>query len=229
MNEKAIRRIQGIGLAGQIIANVLKVLLIIAAVALAALSLGLFALPEGAVMVEPSGEVSFKVDTAALGGDPDRGLYRALLDPDSGISVTVMDDPDTRVSVDGNVITFSGAADSAPWDVRRLLPALLLGLLYLAAVIVTLFFIASLCKSLRRSETPFTEKIVGKLRAVAWSLIPWAVLSGLDDPLSPVRDGRMELNFGIDLKMVLLVLLVLAISVVFQYGVSLQREADETL
>ena len=116
-------------------------------------------------------------------------------------------------------------------DLHKVGVSLLVLLLFLIAVTVTLFFVASLCKALRYCETPFSEDIVQRIRRVAWSLIPWALLGGgnFQSPFEMLTDGSIDVFVGINLETVLLILIIFALSFIFRYGAMLQQESDETL
>lgn len=224
MKEEAIRRINKLGHAGQIIANICKVLLIIGA-ALLLLSAGLLAaIPKGAVTLSTADAMDINVNvpvfTGWMGGNWQQELLSA-----GDLNLTLEGQPAEieRTDTGFRIVTRD---QGQTLDLHRLSYRLLLLVLLLAAVTVTMFLAASLCKSLRYCQTPFSEDIVSKLRRVAWSLIPWAVLSWSADPAYLLRGN---LSLGIDLKTVLLILIILALAFVFRYGAMLQKESDETL
>lgn len=229
MKEEAIRKINKMGHAGQIIANICKVFLIIAAVFVLLGACALMFLPEGAVTASPAGSLDLTVDVGALGQHISDKQREDLLNDATGFGQFVDGDPFTSVEVEGDVIRFSGAADADTVDLHKVGVSLLVLLVFLIAVTVTMFFAASLCKALRYCETPFSEDIVTRIRRVAWSLIPWALLGGSRSPAEMLTDGGMDLFVGINLETVLLILIIFALSFIFRYGAMLQQESDETL
>ena len=229
MKEEAIRKINKMGHAGQVIANICKVLVIIGAVFVLLGACFLLAMPEGAVTASPAGTVDLTVDVGALGQHISDKQREDLLNDATGFGQFVDGDPFTSVEVEGDVIRFSGAAEAGTVDLHKVGVSLLVLLLFLIAVTVTLFFVASLCKALRYCETPFSEDIVQRIRRVAWSLIPWALLGGSRSPAEMLTDGGMDLFVGINLETVLLILIIFALSFIFRYGAMLQQESDETL
>lgn len=231
MKEEAIRKINKMGHAGQVIANICKVLVIIGAVFVLLGACILLAMPEGAVTASPAGTVDLTVDVGALGQHISDKQREDLLNDATGFGQFVDGDPFTSVEVEGDVIRFSGAAEAGTVDLHKVGVSLLVLLLFLIAVTVTLFFVASLCKALRYCETPFSEDIVQRIRRVAWSLIPWALLGGgnFQSPFEMLTDGSIDVFVGINLETVLLILIIFALSFIFRYGAMLQQESDETL
>ena len=228
MKEESIRKINKMGHAGQIIANICKVFLIIGVV-FALVGAGiLLSLPEGAITASPAGSVDLTVDVGALGYHLSDAQRENLLNGDTGLDLSIDGDAYTAVEVDGDVIHFSGGNAEAV-DMHRVGLSMLLLVLSLIAITVTMFFVASLCKALRYCETPFSEDIVTRIRRVAWSLIPWALLGGGHNPFEGLSDGSVDLFLGIDLQTVLLILIIFALSFIFRYGAMLQQESDETL
>ena len=217
------------GHAGQIIANICKVLVIIAAVFTLLGACFLMFLPSGAVTATPAGSVDMTVDVGALGYHLTDQQRQSLLSNSDDFNVSLDGNPFTAVEVDGDVIRFIGGAEAESVDLHKVGVSLLVLMVFLIAVTVTLFFVASLCKALRYCETPFSEDIVTRIRRVAWSLIPWALLGGGHSPMELLTDGGADLFIGINLETVLLILIIFALSFIFRYGAMLQQESDETL
>lgn len=229
MKEESIRKINKMGHAGQIIANICKVLLIIGVVFALLGSCFLMFLPEGAVTASPAGSVEMTVDVGALGYHLTDQQRENLLNGNTDLDLSIGGDSYSAVEVNGDVIRFTGGGNADTLDLHRLGVSMLLLVLSLIAITVTMFFVASLCKALRYCETPFSEDIVTRIRRVAWSLIPWALLGGAYNPFEALSDGSIDMFIGIDLQTVLLILIIFALSFIFRYGAMLQQESDETL
>ena len=114
---------------------------------------------------------------------------------------------------------------------------LLFSLLFSAFVVAVMVMVIRLLQSIRKGSSPFTMANVRRLRAIGWMLILFEVLQHVTTRLFwAVASGRVEdgekvvYYFSSTAGMVAIVgLAVLAISVVFQYGVELQQLSDETL
>ena len=100
----------------------------------------------------------------------------------------------------------------------------------LGLLLVGIIFAGRLAKSFRDCESPFEERVIRRMKQFAYSLIPWAVLSSISGSL----DQRLwmaggGLSFDLNVGMIVVVLVILALAYIFQYGAILQRESDETL
>ena len=229
MKEESILKINKMGHAGQIIANICKVFLIIGVVFALLGACFLMWLPEGAITASPAGSMDLTVDVGALGYHLTDQQRENLLDGNNDLDLSINGDSYTAVDVDGDVIHFTGGGTVDTVDMHKVGVSMLLLVLSLIAITVTMFFVASLCKALRYCETPFSEDIVTRIRRVAWSLIPWALLGGAHNPFEGLADGSADVFLGVDLQTVLLILIIFALSFIFRYGAMLQQESDETL
>lgn len=114
---------------------------------------------------------------------------------------------------------------------------LVYSLLFSAYIIAVMVMVIRLLQSIRRGSTPFTMVNVRRLRQIGWMLVAFELLQHLTTRLFwAAASGRIEEGekvvyyFSSTAGMVLIVgLAVLAISLVFQYGVELQQLSDETL
>ncbi len=114
---------------------------------------------------------------------------------------------------------------------------LVYSLLFSAYIIAVMVMVIRLLQSIRRGSTPFTMVNVRRLRQIGWMLVAFELLQHLTTRLFwAAASGRVEEGekvvyyFSSTAGMVLIVgLAVLAISLVFQYGVELQQLSDETL
>ena len=105
-----------------------------------------------------------------------------------------------------------------------------LGAVTLVALFITLLFAGKLCQAFRDCESPFEEKVVKQLNALAYSLLPWVVLGSLTESISEsIFTNNFNLMIGVDLGMVLIILFIFVLAYIFKYGAVLQQESDETL
>lgn len=81
------------------------------------------------------------------------------------------------------------------------------------AIAIGMGFASSLAKALENCETPFSEEIVKRMKAFAYSMIPYAVLGGID--------GTIELA--------ICVIAIIIMIFIFSYGCSIQNENDDTI
>ena len=90
--------------------------------------------------------------------------------------------------------------------------------------------VKGLMNLLRKCETPFSDEIIKKLTAFAYSLIPVVAFKGVLDGAKPFLSGSTEFaGTNIDLSTLLLAAVIIILIMVFKHGALLQRESDETL
>ena len=131
------------------------------------------------------------------------------------------------------VITGEASSGEAEQSVFNLIYSLLFSVFVVAVMVMVI----RLLQSIQKGRTPFTMANVGRLRRIGWMLVAFEVLQHLTTRLfwaaasGRVEDGeKVVYYFSSTAGMVMIVgLAVLAISLVFQYGVELQSLSDETL
>ena len=95
---------------------------------------------------------------------------------------------------------------------------------------ISLFILLSLMKSIKKCETPFSLGIIKKMKVFAISLLPIAVASTVSNSLGATFVSSNDnlciiVNWGMLVAAIVLFVLVR----IFEYGVKLQTESDETL
>jgi hypothetical protein len=69
--------------------------------------------------------------------------------------------------------------------------------------------------------------VIRGIKALAYSLIPWVIIDWMQELITLPYTGTH--NFTIDLSVACIILIVLGLAYIFQYGAVLQQESDETL
>ena len=134
-------------------------------------------------------------------------------------------------------IYFTVTGQTMPGEAEQSTFNLIYSLLFSVFVIAIMVMVIRLLQSINRGRTPFTLTNVHRLRAIGWMLVSFEIIQRLTTRLFwAVANGRVENGekvvyyFSSTAGMVMIVgLAVLAISLVFQYGVELQKLSDETL
>ena len=227
MKEQAIKKINGLGKAGHIIANICKVLMIIVAVVAIAGTIVICAVPKGAVtfVVEGSGEIV--VDYVALGHVVDEDQIRQA--EDNGWSLYMDELQYTTSEPTKNGMRWFAEESTKTTDLHDMAGRLVLIDLAIIVMTVTMFFAASFFKSLRLCASPFEENVLSKMKRLAYSLIPWMLISFTSFDITDFLMGNTDYVISINTEMVLVVLVVIALMHIFRYGAMLQQESDETL
>lgn len=229
MKEQAIGRINRMDKIGQIVSVVCLVLLGIGLLAIVSAMIATAFLPKGLVTLRVGGTMEVRADMAAIGHrlSPED---IARIEDVTGYRVSIGNGGNLleNIKATETTVTAKGSAEGISVDVRSLSWRLLPALLTVAMAIVSVCFAMALCKAFARCASPFEDNVVKKLRALAFSLIPWTVLTSLAQNAA-ILGIKQGFSLSVDLGMVLAVLIILALAYIFKYGAVLQRESDETL
>lgn len=236
MKNEIMSKVNKIGNAGQIIANIAKVVIAIGAIACVVSGIILMVLPDDMVVIHVDGKAAVEINMPMVG-------EQIVMDTGDGPTVAI-----GAVSTEGslelngveygvvgmtpteNGFLMEAEADSYTLRFNQLTNVVFLAAVNCAAMWVVMHFVAKLCKLFKECETPFTEEIVQMLKKVAIALIPMAFLSNLTTSVTDsIMSGNVNIVIGVDMTTVLLVLLVFMLSAIFSYGTMLQQESDETL
>ncbi|MBR7082038.1 MAG: DUF2975 domain-containing protein [Oscillospiraceae bacterium] len=236
MKTQAISKINKVGKAGYIVALIFKILAIVVASLLVFLMIITAFIPKGFMVARISERAELVYDLSK---------YNISLSPDDIDSLNNWSDmlgDNFMISSGGKKvemldikasetqITMRGEGDVYYMDLHSVSYMLIPLLISLISTIVCLAFATRLCRAFQLCETPFDDIIIRRLRQLAYSLIPLAVLSSLADGTTrSLFAGQMHLSFNINVGMVIAVLLIFLLVSVFKYGAELQRESDETL
>ncbi len=229
MNTEIKKKVNTIGKVGRIITIILKVLAIALIVCLCLGAVFSRIIPEDAITVDMEGKAQIKISEKIFKGKlpiiSEDGLENG--------SFTIGGEKYETVSVEqtDDGVTVDMQANGITMDVRgTVMRSCLIGLIYTAAMLVMLCFLKKLMSELENCDTPFAPGVIKRMTNYAWSLIPMAVLSGFSGTewiLMSARSG--QINYTVNLHLVLIILVILALVQVFKYGAQLQQQADETL
>ena len=233
------KKINTIAKIGRIITTIAAVFMIIAAVAVAAGIAVTASMPKEALQVELSGTADVTAKGEVL-----ESLANAIIDSseggkglikigDSDIAIgdvedSVPDDITAQKTDKGLTLSVNGYKMNL--TVKSVLVTLIFTLLNTACLIVVLFMIRALLKSIERCETPFCDDVIRKMRNFGFSLIPLAIFNGTsENAWDSLTNLGANIHFGVDFKVVFGILIVFMLAMIFSYGAQLQKQSDETL
>lgn len=234
MKNEIITKVNTIGKAGQIIANLGKVIIAIGVIACLISGIVLMALPDDMVVLHMDGKATVEVNMP--------GMIGGSIVTQDGVTATTWGDVNTSMEMNGVKYGVSGMtqtengylieaeAESYTLKFNQLANVVFLAAVQCVVMWIVIHFISKLCKLFKECETPFTEEIVQALKKIAIALIPMAFLTNLTSSVTDsIMTGNVNIVIGVDLTTVLLILLVFMLSAIFNYGTMLQQESDETL
>ena len=234
--EKAIAKINKMGSIGRVVCTIAIVLCSIG-ILLTLIAMGAAAvMPEGFLTMRGSGEVSVDVDVSKLGqhlnGNGNIGQFNYM----GNFIINGIQTNSSDVTVNGDVISTTATIASGGFDFKEMMIPFISAFLIVVMSLISVIFIRRLCTAFRDCSSPFEDTVVRRLRALAFSLIPWVLISGLSGTLSGyaltrtlTTSGSYHLNLDFNLGTLIIVVVILALSYIFKYGAVLQQESDETL
>jgi len=236
MKKEMITKINKIGNAGHIIANIAKVFIAIGAIACLVSGIILTVLPDDMVVIHVDGKAAVEINMPMVGDkivvDTGNGPVAVVgaVSTDASLELNGMEYGVVGMTPTEKGFLMEAEADSYTLKFNQLVSTVFLAAVNCAVMWVVMHFIAKLCKLFKECETPFTEEIVQTLKKLAIALIPMAFFSNLVNSVTDsIMTGNVNIVIGVDMTTVLLVLLVFMLSMIFSYGTSLQQESDETL
>lgn len=233
------KKINTIAKIGRIVATIAAVFMILGAIAAAA-GIGITAsMPKEALQVEISGtadvtakgEVLESIANAII--DSSKGGKGEIKLGDSNVAVGDVEDSvpdDVTAKKTDKGLTLSVDGYKLDLTVKSVMTALIFTFLNTLCVIVVLFTVRALFKSIENSKTPFCDDVIKKMRAFGFSLIPLAVFNGTsENAWDSIKTVGANINLGVDFKIVFGILIVFMLAMIFTYGAQLQKQSDETL
>ena len=223
MKEKMKRRINVIGKIGRIISIVLIVLMFIAAAAITAVGTAAAFVPRDLLQVNAASQISVSYNAPVPDAIADQVVDGINNADKEGLDSLSADAKDGSISM----IIKPNAVSLKPMDLCRVMPVVLLNL---SGIIVCLFFFKALMNELRSCDSPFCEGVVQKMRNFAIALLPCAVVSSVGDSIFKSFIGsEYGFSLSINLAPVVTAGIIFILIMIFNYGVALQKESDETL
>ena len=233
MKEKAIMKINMMGKVGAILALISKIFV--------SVLLGLCVLGFGAILFLPgdlcklkvNGTADVLINLSSFGvdfNDTETQQIKENVEKNANISYAGNEFSVDRVDVGDSSIDIGASASLTELDLKDCLWVLSGVILNLVLLLISIIYASRLAKAFRNCQSPFEKTVITRMKQFAYSLIPWAVISSIVNMLQSrivISNGGFHLN--IDFGIVIMVLLILALAYVFQYGSMLQQESDETL
>ena len=233
------KKINIIGKVGRILVTICAVFMILGAAATAA-GIGVVAsMPKDALAVEITGSADVTAKGSVL-----ESVTDAIIDSAKGGKGTVtiggsnIAVGDVENSVPEGVtaektdkgLTLSVDSKRLNININAVILTLALTLANTVCIIVVLFMLRKLMKSLEKCDTPFCDGVIKNMKHFAYSLIPLAVFNGTSqNAWDSITSLGVDVHFGIDLTVVFGILIVFMLIMIFTYGAELQKESDETL
>lgn len=242
MEQSIRKKVNRIGIAGQVVSIILIVLMATACVALLASGIVLAVLPQDAVAIDISADMDVTVGNSLIGAVRDR-IPDDLTDLDAVVEINGQEFSALQMEKTPDGLVVHAESDRMRFDLHRAVYAVFAGFVHCAALLVVFLFLKRLADGFRRCETPFADEVVKRLTVFAWVLVGGAVVSSVAEAIANALMRRsLDLSFSLNpagmdtgfefsfsFAPILIALIVLFLVMIFRYGAQLQKEADETL
>ena len=225
MNANTLKRVHQFGKVGKIILTVLLVLNILATAAAGATSAVMAALPRDTVSVSVTSQAVYQSS-----GKFAEDLWQVLM---GGRQFETVAATNGYVSADmhmeGEQMVIETTSVPMTYTCGDVVRILLFTALASAATAVMLWLLRKLFKVIEGCGSVFCEELVKKMKAFGWSLLPVAVLASVAETVTRRFMATGVTGIYIQWGLLIAFAVTMCLTVVFHYGVQLQRESDETL
>lgn len=236
MKTDAITKINKIGKIGNVLTIIARIFAIMVLLFSIAGTIFFAITPNDFTKVRVMGDATVNVDLSSIGitlSEEEQDNLKSDLESGS-ISVTTGSATSelelNNATVNENGFSLRANGNMIDFTLHNIFLPLLASCIYLIMTIVTLFFIGALCKAFSTCQSPFEDNVIKKMKQLAFSLIPWVILSSITNSLmNGFMTGKFNFSAGINLDTVLVIVLIFVLTYIFQYGAVLQQESDETL
>jgi len=253
MNTKTLAKIHKFGKIGTIAMTVLMVITILASILMCVTTIFVSTLLKDAVTVSVTNQAELRIsdknfDTLwdilcdsfayATNQDPEAKFSdeNAMITPpenqklETNLEFFNQTYSSAEIRTDGNIKVIYAQSSPVIYRSGNLATILIFLTLLVASIAVALFMIRKMFAVISTCNSPFCGELVKKMKAFAFSLLPIALFGTIGETLSTAflsagQDRGARFQWGILIAFAVTMCLI----TVFNYGVQLQRESDETL
>lgn len=225
MENSIKKKINVFGKVAKIITMIIIVCLLVAEGFMLAGGVIIACVPKDSVTVDGAGTIDVNVNTEYFGLNGEQFYVNT---GNSRIALGEISTGSMDVKNENGNLNVSGDFRQLHFDLNDGMLMIVYGMVYVAAIVVALFFFRSLMKQFMVCDSPFSEEVVKKMRAFAIALIPCiTVMQFMKSAVSAKLSGSF--NFDVDLISVAFVVIIFILTMIFKYGTELQKEHDETV
>lgn len=232
--ENAISKINKFGKIGKIISIIMIVVVAFSLVATLVSSIAMDIIPEDVMTLKVGTQAELSIKPSAIDPSFDQAELQAMSSAfdsgDAGLNLGVIRVKLEKAEIVGDTLVAKSNENIDTLSLHSIGNALLLVVATLALTLISLIFACRLCRAFEKCQSPFADEIIRKMRAFAWSLLPWAVFSSLSQSVvNSIFANNLEIGVSLDMNIIFTVIVIFALTIVFKYGAILQQESDETL
>lgn len=239
MKENVIGKINNIGRISNVIVWICGILLAIGMVVSLIAAVICFRLPEDTLKVILNGEVDLSINYENLGMEKEQfiekgngqqlGNKKTSMEDSGEFSIIMMDQKYgfNKIEHGDDHLLMKAEITEIELNIRNIAILCLGAFTEMGLTLIALCFLGTVCRAIRKCESPFEENVVKKIKNLAIILLPWSILSSvITSAMEKWTQGIVYVGISVDLGLILLIVVLIYI---FKYGAVLQQESDETL
>ena len=233
MKLDAVKKINTMGKVGNVLALIMKIFVILLLVLSISGLVATMVLPENLCKVQIDGKAQVLLDLGAFGWEADENAaaeVRENVERTANISYAGNHFSVDSMDMEGSRMQIGASAKMTEFNVKTLAWPLAGAIVNLILLLISTIFAGRLAKAFRDCESPFEKTVIHRMKQFAYSLVPWAVVSSVvGNIMKSIWTASAQFGINLDIGMILIVLVILALAYIVQYGAVLQQESDETL
>lgn len=232
MNANTLKKVHRFGKVGKIVLTVLLVVNILATVAAGLAAAALGGVSRETVSVSVSSQATYQGRGRFMQSmwQTLTGSWAAEEQQDQAV-VTLFGSLYTSAAMrrEGEQIVIETVSTPNSYTCADAARLLVFTALASVASVAALWLLRKLFKVIEGCQSVFCEELVKKMKAFGWSLLPVAVLASAAETVARRFMATGVTGVYIQWGLLIAFAVTMCLTVVFHYGVQLQRESDETL
>ena len=229
MNANTLKKVHQFGKVGKIVLTVLLVLSIVATAFAALATVVMAVLPQDEIVITMTRQTSYQGSSEAMKSMCQTGQATGEVWRNGRVTPFGSSYDTASMHEEGGVTVVETTSAPTSFNCGDAARLLLLTALFSAALAAALWLLRRMFKVIAGCETVFCDELVKKMKAFGWSLLPVALFDSVSATLA--RSFMTAGTSGVYIVWGWLIAfaVTMCLTVVFHYGVQLQRESDETL
>ena len=239
MENSIKRKVNRIGLVGQIVSIILIVSMALSCLTCIVFGVVLTCMPEDSLAIHLSADIDTTIGKTIFGKHFDE-IAKSISQEQANNQGF-----GARIDVTENELIIHEESEPIVFRLTKIAPALFVKMLYFALLLVVCIFLKRLSDKFRQCDTPFDNDVIHRMTIFAWVLLGGSILSHialmasdilLVNALDFMSEVSLNINYSISMQefsaglpLVIIALIVLFLTMIFRYGAQLQKQSDETL
>lgn len=228
MKEEAIKKINKMGRFAAIVSQIAKVFVATVFIVFTVATIALFFLPKQSISCSIYTDVAASIDISGFKNGTmewSKERQQKLKDEFSNNKEFAKYD----IAVNAHGLSIKGPLDTIGVTLSDIIQLFLWCTLELGMTWISIIFVHRLAKAFENCTSPFEGNVITKMQQLAFSLLPWCLLTQSADRALSHMLWRNTSPIAVNVSPIFMVLIIFMLTYIFKYGAKLQQESDETL